>query len=82
LDVFINTLDENKLIDKVIVRQTNCMGLCHSEPTIEVLSPGMPNVIYGMVDAATAKEIVSKHILGHELLDNIILNKPAADILK
>ena len=82
LDAFINALDENKLVDKVIVRQTGCMGLCHSEPTVEVLSPGMPKVIYGMVDAATAKEIVSKHILGHELLDNIILNKPAADILK
>jgi NADP-reducing hydrogenase subunit HndB len=42
----------------------------------------MPNVIYGAVDAATAKEIVKKHILGHELLDNHILNRPAADIMK
>ena len=82
LDAFINALDENKLVDKVVVRQTGCMGLCHSEPTVEVISPGMPNVIYGTVDAATAKEIVTKHILGHELLDNHILNKPAADIMK
>ncbi|MCL1815523.1 MAG: (2Fe-2S) ferredoxin domain-containing protein [Treponema sp.] len=82
LDAFINALDENKLVDKVLVRQTGCMGLCHSEPTVEVVSPGMPNVIYGTVDAATAKEIVAKHILGHELLDNHILNKPAADIMK
>jgi NADP-reducing hydrogenase subunit HndB len=82
LDAFINSLDENKLVDKVIVRQTGCMGLCHSEPTVEVISPGMPNVIYGRVDAAAAKEIVKKHILGHELLDNHILNKPAADIMK
>ncbi|MCL1928859.1 MAG: (2Fe-2S) ferredoxin domain-containing protein [Treponema sp.] len=82
LDAFINALDENKLVDKVMVRQTGCMGLCHSEPTVEVISPGMPNVIYGTVDAATAKEIVIKHILGHELLDNHILNRPAADIMK
>ena len=82
LDAFITALDENKLVDKVMVRQTGCMGLCHSEPTVEVISPGMPNVIYGTVDAATAKEIVTKHILGHELLDNHILNKPAADIMK
>ncbi|MCL1812764.1 MAG: (2Fe-2S) ferredoxin domain-containing protein [Treponema sp.] len=82
LDAFINALDENKLVDKVVVRQTGCMGLCHSEPTVEVISPGMPNVIYGTVDAATAKEIVIKHILGHELLDNHILNRPAADIMK
>ncbi|MDR0403055.1 MAG: (2Fe-2S) ferredoxin domain-containing protein [Treponema sp.] len=82
LDAFINALDDNKLVDQVIVRQTGCMGLCHSEPTVEVISPGMPNVIYGRVDAAVAKEIVQKHILGHELLDNHILNRPAADILK
>ncbi|MDR2144081.1 MAG: (2Fe-2S) ferredoxin domain-containing protein [Treponema sp.] len=82
LDAFINALDDNKLVDQVIVRQTGCMGLCHSEPTVEVISPGMPNVIYGNVNASVAKEIVQKHILGHELLDNHILNRPAADILK
>jgi len=82
LDAFINALDENKLVDKVLVRQTGCMGLCHSEPTVEVISPGMPDVIYGAVDAAVAKQIVTKHLLGHELLDNHILNKPAADIMK
>jgi NADP-reducing hydrogenase subunit HndB len=82
LDAFINAMDENKLVDKVLVRQTGCMGLCHSEPTVEVISPGMPNVIYGTVDAETAKEIVSRHIIGHELLDNHILNRPAADIMK
>ena len=82
LETFINALDENKLVDKVIVRQTGCMGLCHSEPTVEVIVPGMPNVIYGMVNAATAKDIVTKHIIGRELLDSNILNKPAADIMK
>ena len=82
LETFINALDENKLADKVVVRQTGCMGLCHSEPTVEVIVPGMPNVIYGMVDATAAKEIVSKHILGRELLSKNILNKPAADIMK
>jgi NADP-reducing hydrogenase subunit HndB len=82
LDAFINVLDEKKLVDKVLVRQTGCMGLCHSEPTVEVISPGMPNVIYGNVNVEVAREIVQKHILGHELLDNHILNRPAVDIMK
>ncbi|MDR0447034.1 MAG: (2Fe-2S) ferredoxin domain-containing protein [Treponema sp.] len=82
LDAFINALDDNKLVDKVMVRQTGCMGLCHSEPTVELIAPGMPNVIYGNVDGAVAKEIVIKHILGKELLEKNILHKPAADIMK
>ena len=80
LDAFITGLDENKLVDSVMVRQTGCMGMCHSEPTVEVIAPGMPAVIYGNVDAAVAKEIVQKHIIGKELLDDRILNRPAADI--
>jgi NADP-reducing hydrogenase subunit HndB len=81
LDAFLKALDENKLVDSVLVRQTGCMGLCHSEPTVEVIAPGMPTVIYGKVDAQLSKEIVSKHIIGKQLLDNCILDRPAADII-
>ena len=81
LDAFIKALDDNNLVDSVLVRQTGCMGLCHSEPTVEVIVPGMPAVIYGRVDAATAGEIVKKHLVGRELLDNHILDRPAADIV-
>jgi NADP-reducing hydrogenase subunit HndB len=81
LDAFLKSLDEGKLVDSVLVRQTGCMGLCHSEPTVEVIVPGMPAVIYGRVDSATADEIVKKHIIGRELLDNHILDRPAADII-
>jgi len=82
LDAFINGLDENKLVDSVVVRQTGCMGLCHSEPTVEVLVPGMPTVIYGRVDAAAAKDIIHKHIIGRELIGERILDRPAVDIMK
>ncbi|GHU64188.1 hypothetical protein FACS189447_00440 [Spirochaetia bacterium] len=82
LDAFLGALDEHKLVDSVLVRQTGCMGLCHSEPTVEVIVPGMPAVIYGRVDAACAKEIVSKHLVGKELLNDHILDRPAVDILK
>ena len=81
LDAFLKELDENNLVDKVLIRQTGCMGLCSSEPTVRILSPGMPEIIYGKVDAATAKEIVKKHIIGKKLLDNRILNKPSGDIM-
>ena len=81
LDAFINGLEENKLVDSVIVRQTGCMGLCHSEPTVEVIVPNMPSVIYGKVDAALAKDIIKKHIICRELINGHILDRPAVDIL-
>ena len=77
----IDALNEKNLTN-VLVRQTGCMGLCHSEPTVEVVVPGMPAVIYGHVDAATAKDIVEKHIVGKQLIEGKILDKPSIDIVK
>ena len=72
----------DKGLTNVLIRQTGCMGLCHSEPTVEVVVPGMPTVIYGNVDAATAKDVVEKHIVGHQLIDDKILDRPSIDIVK
>jgi NADH-quinone oxidoreductase subunit F/NADP-reducing hydrogenase subunit HndC len=81
LEAFNKALAAHKLTDTVKIKQTGCMGLCHSEPTVEVAVPGMPSVIYGPVEADTAEKIVTRHIKGRELLDEIILERPAADIL-
>ena len=46
MDALLAEIDSCKqLVDTVVVRQTGCMGLCHSEPTAEVIVPGMPAVI-------------------------------------
>jgi NADP-reducing hydrogenase subunit HndB len=82
LDAFIAGMDEYKLGDTMLVRQTGCMGLCHSEPTVEVIVPNMPEVIYGNVDEKVAKEIIEKHIIGKELVSGHILHRPAVDIHK
>src|SRR5215510_6814757 len=66
LSAFLKALEENKLVESVLIRQTGCMGLCHSEPTVEIDVPGMPEVIYGNVDEKVAQEIVSKHIIGRQ----------------
>lgn len=71
-----------KGLTNVLIRQTGCMGMCHSEPTVEVVVPGMPAVIYGHVDAATAREVVEKHIVGRQLIDDKILDRPSIDIIK
>ncbi len=81
LDAFTKLLEEKHLTNDVLVRQTGCMGFCHSEPTVEVVVPGMPAIIYGKVDAQVATDIVEKHLLGRQLVDNLILDRPAVDIL-
>ena len=83
-DTFTALVDSinEKGLTNVLIRQTGCMGLCHSEPTVEVVVPGMPTVIYGNVDAATAKDVVEKHIVGHQLIDDKILDRPSIDIVK
>ena len=58
------------------------MGLCYVEPTVEVKVPGMPDTIYGNVDADTARRIVRKHILGGKLVNEHIFDRPAKDIIK
>ena len=80
LDTFISGMSTD-LADTVIVRQTGCMGLCHSEPTVEIIVPGMPSVIYGNMDENAAKEVIEKHIIGRALLDGRILDRPAVDIV-
>jgi NADP-reducing hydrogenase subunit HndB len=75
--------DELKLhgVQDVLVRQTGCMGLCHAEPTVEVIMPGMPATIYGRVDDKVAREIVRRHILGRVLINDHLFDRPAADII-
>ena len=81
-DAIVGQVEKNGLGNRVLIRQIGCMGLCYVEPTVEVAMPGMPRVIYGKMDAGTAEELVTKHLLGGTLLENHIYDRPAADIVK
>ena len=58
LDAFIKEMDAKGLAGSTIIRQTGCMGLCANEPTVEVIVPEMPAVIYGNVDEKAVEKIV------------------------
>ena len=58
------------------------MGFCANEPTVEIIAPDMPKVIYGNVTPDVAKEIVEKHIIGKTLLDKLIIDYPSVDVVK
>jgi NADP-reducing hydrogenase subunit HndB len=81
-DAIVEQVNAAGLGDQVVIRQTGCMGLCYVEPTVEVAMPGMPNVLYGKMTKDVAKELVTKHLVEHKLLDDHIFDRPAADIMK
>jgi len=68
-------------VTNVAITQTGCIGQCQNEPTVEVCVPGMPPVIYGKVDAATAKTIVRKHVVEKALVDGHIFDRPSPDVI-
>jgi len=79
-NAFLDEMDQHS-IENVVIRQTGCMGLCHAEPTVEVIMPDMPKTIYGNVDDTVARKIVRKHILNKHLVNNHVFDKPAPDII-
>ena len=81
LNVFLGEAYTRKM-DNVVVKQTGCMGLCHAEPTVEVKMEGMPDILYGKVDASIARKIVNLHLLGGKLVNDHVYDYPARDIHK
>lgn len=80
-DAFIEKLMARGMTD-ILVSQTGCMGFCQHEPTIEVSVPGMEAVVYGDVKGDAVEQIINTHLVGHEVLKDLVLEKPSVDIIK
>jgi len=72
LKALIEEIDAKK-VKNVRVIQVGCLGYCHSEPIVQVNVKGKEPVLYGNVDDKRARDIINKHILKNELLDDSIL---------
>lgn len=46
-----------------VVTQTDCMGYCEEEPTVEITKPGEEPVLFKKVDCSKVKEIVQTYLL-------------------
>ncbi len=62
----------SKLPKESVIVQTGCLGLCHSEPTVEVTLPGCEPVVFGKVDVKRAEMIIDGYIMKGEKFDFII----------
>ena len=80
-DAFIEQLMARGMTD-VLVSQTGCMGFCQHEPTSEVAVPGMESTVYGDVKGAAVEQIINTHLVGKQVLKDLVLEKPSVDIIK
>ena len=80
-DAFIEKLMARGMTD-VLVSQTGCMGFCQHEPTIEVAVPGMESTVYGDVKGDAVEQIINTHLVGKQVLKDLVLEKPSIDIIK
>lgn len=81
MDTFKKELEKKDLYG-ISVEKTGCLGLCYSEPNVEVKVEGMPDVLYGKVDENFATKIVAEHIIERKIVNENIYDKPFIDIFK
>ena len=52
--------------------RTSCIGMCYREPLVEVIDDN-GSVIYGNIDDARAKEIVTRHLINKEIITDWVV---------
>lgn len=67
LNTLVSEVAEKKLPVKVL--QTGCIGMCTLEPIVEVFDAANNKTTYVLVNSEIAKEIVEKHLIDGEVLE-------------
>lgn len=73
----LNTIVEEVATAKlpVTVLQTGCIGMCTLEPIVEVFDKENHKTTYVLVDAKKAKEIVMRHLMHDEIIEEYTVGK-------
>ena len=71
MDAFIAEL-EAQGVENVVVMKTECMHHCEEEPMAQILVPGKAPAVYGRLDEAKVKEIVTKNIKNGETAEGAL----------
>lgn len=73
LTTFSNLVQEQKLTDKISVTQCGCIGLCKYEPIVQIEEPGKPKITYIRMTPEKAKEVLARHLVGGQVIDEYTL---------
>ena len=63
-----------------VVTQTDCMGHCEAEPTVEITLPGREPVLYGDVTPDRVAAIIDKYIRNGQPAEGIIATGPSTAV--
>lgn len=78
-EVFQSKLGELGLLENITLKGTGCLGLCYSEPTVEVRIPGKDPVVYGNVKGKEAEKIISEHLTQNQPVEDLLFPYPGKD---
>lgn len=83
-DKVFNLLEEEiskRGITTINLKKVGCLGLCFSEPNVEVKTLELPDILYGKVDEKFAIRILEEHIANNNIINENIYDKPYIDVL-
>lgn len=71
---FLDEINKRNLAG-IAVTPTGCPGLCEQEPIVEVEIPDQPRIVYGKISAEKARQIVAKHLVNGNILDEWVIGR-------
>jgi len=77
---FESEIEKRSLKDIELIK-VGCLGLCYSEPNVEIIITGLPDILYGKVDEKFAIRIIDEHIINKNIINHNIYDKPYIDII-
>lgn len=60
-------------LNNVVVTQVGCIGYCYAEPLVQVNFPNKEPILYGKVTKEKTREIIEKHILQGQIVEELVL---------
>jgi len=73
---------EQRGLKSIELKKVGCLGLCFSEPNVEIIMNDFPDILYGRVDEKFAVRILEEHIQDKKIINENIYDKPFIDPLK
>jgi len=74
MQAFMEELQKRSLTN-VTVETTGCIGMCQSEPLVDVIREGASRITYGLVKPSDAARIVTDHIVNGQIVQELVIGR-------